>query len=182
MSEIRTHAEPTGRRGNPRRESGIALVLSILLLIAVSTLALSTMQTAASDGTVAGFQNQEQIAFYAAEAGIADARAVVRNMGERSQVPDYPGDFPNSANPETLSAASEFVGDQPVYYADPNPPTAAPIMYVGEGAPCTEGCNMTLGGLIYNHTMWQVNVVGESPSGDQKRLEVVATRLLAVGY
>lgn len=172
-----------GIREDLRREGGIALMLTVLLLIAVSTLALSTMQTAASDGTVAGFQNQEQIAFYAAEAGIADARAVVRNMGERSQVPNYPADFPNEANPETLSNVAEFrTGDQPVYYADPDPPTAAPIMYVGEGAPCTEGCNMTLGGLKFNHTKWQVNVVGESPSGDRKRLEVVATRLLAVGY
>ena len=172
-----------GIREDLRREGGIALMLTVLLLIAVSTLALSTMQTAASDGTVAGFQNQEQIAFYAAEAGIADARAVVRNMGERSQVPNYPADFPNEANPETLSSVAEFrTGDQPVYYADPDPPTAAPIMYVGEGAPCTEGCNMTLGGLKFNHTKWQVNVVGESPSGDRKRLEVVATRLLAVGY
>ena len=175
----------SGRRtqAKPRREEGIALMLAVLLLVAVSALALSTMQTAASDGTVAGFQNQEQIAFYAAEAGIADARAVIRNMGERSEVPDYPGDFPDEDNPEELSNPSEFeTGDQPIYYADPNPPTAAPIMYVGEGAPCTEGCNMTLGGLKFNHTKWQVNVVGESPSGDQKRLEVVATRLLAVGY
>ncbi|MCR9097429.1 MAG: pilus assembly PilX N-terminal domain-containing protein [bacterium] len=176
MSDRRT-------RTNCRREEGIALMLSVLLLVAVSALALSTMQTAASDGTVAGFQNQEQIAFYAAEAGIADARAVIRNMGERSEVPDYPADFPDEDNPEELSNPSEFeTGDQPIYYADPNPPTAAPIMYVGEGAPCTEGCNMTLGGLKFNHTKWQVNVVGESPSGDQKRLEVVATRLLAVGY
>lgn len=168
---------------NHKREGGVALVLAVLLLIAVSGLALSTMQTAASDGTVAGFQNQELIAFYAAEAGIADARAVIRNMGEREQVPAYPADFPNVAAPVELSQASEFVGgNRPVYYADPSPPIAAPIMYVGEGSPCTEGCNRTLGGLKYNHTKWQINVVGESPSGDQKRLEVVATRLLAVGY
>ena len=96
-------------REDVRRDGGIALMLTVLLLIAVSALALSTMQTAASDGTVAGFQNQEQIAFYAAEAGIADARAVVRNMGERSQVPNYPADFPNEANPETLSNVAEFV-------------------------------------------------------------------------
>ena len=159
----------------------MALMLSILLLITVSALALSTMQTAASDGTVAGSQNQEVMAFYAAEAAIADARRIVRDMGERSQVPTYPADFPDEANPVLLSDSSEFVtGEQPVYYADPNPPT--PIGYVGEGKQCTEGCNMTLGGAKYNHTKWQINVVGESPSGDQKRLEVVATRLLAVGY
>jgi hypothetical protein len=164
-----------------RREGGMALMLSILLLITVSALALSTMQTAASDGTVAGFQNQEAMAFYAAEAAVAEARNLVREMGERSQVPEYPADFPDEDNPVELSSASDFpTGDQPVYYADPNPPT--PIGYVGEGRQCTEGCNMTIGGAKYNHTKWQINVVGESPSGDQKRLEVVATRLLAVGY
>ncbi len=172
-----------GRDARRKRESGVALMLAVLLLVAVSGLAISTMQTAASDGTVAGFQNQEQIAFYAAEAGIADARAVVRNMGERSQRPNYPADYPNQANPAELSAPSEFVGgDQPVYYVDPSPPTAAPIMWIGDGKACTEGCNMTLGGAKFFHTKWQINVVGESPSGDQKRLEVVATRLLATGY
>ena len=65
-----------------RREAGMALMLSILLLITVSALALSTMQTAASDGSVAGFQNQEATAFYAAEAAVAEARKTVRDMGE----------------------------------------------------------------------------------------------------
>ncbi len=168
-------------RQNQKREEGVALMLSVLLLIAVSGLALSTLQTVASDGTVAGFQNQEQMAFYAAEAGIADARRIVRNMGERAQVPAYPADFPNQANPVQLAEAADYeTGQQPVYYADPNP--AAPIGYIGEGTQCTSGCNMTIGGLKYNHTKWQINVVGQSPSGDQKRLEVVATRLLAVGY
>lgn len=164
-----------------RREAGMALMISILLLITVSALALSTMQTAASDGSVAGFQNQEATAFYAAEAAVAEARKVVRDMGERSQLPTFPADFPNQSNPMLLSDSSDFAhSSQPVYYADPD--AANPIAYVGEGKQCTEGCNMTLGGSKYNHTKWKINVVGESPSGDQKRLEVVATRLLAVGY
>jgi hypothetical protein len=159
----------------------MALMLSILLLVAVSALALSTMQTAASDESIAGFQNQEAMAFYAAEAAIAQARNVVREMGERSQVPTYPADFPNQANPAELSNPYEFATHtQPSYYADPD--VAVPIGYVGEGKQCTEGCNMTIGGAKYNHTKWRIDVVGVSPSGDQKRLEVVATRLLAVGY
>jgi len=164
-----------------KRREGVALMLAVLLLITVSGLALSTMQTAATDGTVAGFQNQETMAFYAAEAGIAEAREVVRAMGARTEVPAYPGDFPNEANPIQLATSSDYpTGNQPVYFADPNQP--APIGYIGEGTQCIEGCNMTIGGLKYNHTKWRINVVGESPSGDQKRLEVVATRLLAVGY
>lgn len=180
MMEART-APAAAARPAGRRQAGMALMLSILLLITVSALAVSTMQTAASDGVVAGFQNQEAMAFYAAEAAIAEARNVVRQMGERSQVPSYPADFPNQANPQAISDGAEYVtGAQPRFYADPAP--AAPIVYVGEGKQCTEGCNMTLGGAKYNHTKWQINVIGESPSGDQKRLEVVATRLLAVGY
>lgn len=181
-SEGERSLRPVGPRlADRRREGGMALMLSILLLITVSALALSTMQTAASDGTVAGFQNQEAMAFYAAEAAVAEARNLVRQMGERSQVPTYPDDFPDQDDPVELGAASDYpTGEQPIYYADPNPPT--PIGYVGEGKQCTEGCNMTIGGAKYNHTKWQINVVGESPSGDQKRLEVVATRLLAVGY
>jgi len=168
-------------RQNAKREQGVALMMAVLLLIAVSGLALSTMQKVASDGTVAGFQNQEQMAFYAAEAGIADARDIVRGMGGRAELPTYPADFPDPGNPVQLSNAGDFeTGAQPVYFADPNP--TDPISYVGEGAQCTEGCNMTIGGTKYNHTKWKINVVGQSPSGDQKRLEVVATRLLAVGY
>lgn len=156
-------------------------MLSILLLITVSALAISTMQTAATDGSVAGFQNQETMAFYAAEAAIAEAREIVRGMGARSEVPEYPADFPNEASPVEIGDAAAYVsGRQPTYYADPA--VATPIGYVGEGRQCTEGCNMMLGGTKFNHTKWQINVVGESPSGDQKRLEVVATRMLAVGY
>ena len=164
-----------------KREGGVALMLAVLLLITVSALALSTMQTVASDGTVAGFQNQEQMAFYAAEAGIVAARDIVRNMGGRDEIPTYPADYPDEANPITLSDAGEFeTGDQPTYFVDPD--IAIPIGWIGDGAPCTEGCNMTLGGQKYNHTKWGINVVGESPSGDQKRIEVVATRLLAQGF
>lgn len=179
---MKNETQPQARQNvNAKREGGVALMVSILLLIAVSGLALSTMQTAASDGTVAGFQNQEQIAFYAAEAGIAEARMVVRNMGSRDQVPTYPADFPDATAPVSIATSADYSGGlRPEYYADPTLPE--PIEYVGEGTQCTEGCNMTIGGLKYNHTKWQVRVVGESPSGDQKRLEVVATRLLAVGY
>lgn len=168
-------------KANSKREGGVALMLAVLLLIAVSGLALSTMQTVASDGTVAGFKNQEQMAFYAAEAGVADARDIVRNMGDRDETPAYPADFPDTGNPIQLATAGDYeTGTQPVYFADPA--TVDPIAYIGEGTTCVEGCNMTIGGLKYNHTKWQINVVGQSPSGDQKRLEVVATRLLAVGY
>jgi len=163
------------------REQGSALVVSVLLLIMVSALAMTSMRTVAGDQMVAGYQKQEQLAFYAAEGGVAEARALVREMGERSQVPDYPADFPTEAAPTELGQNGDYPNNvKPEYYADPDP--ADPIVYIGEGAPCTEGCNITLGGVKYNHTKWKINVIGKSPSGDTKKIELVATRLLAVGY
>ena len=126
----------------------MALMLSILLLVAVSALALSTMQTAASDESVAGFQNQEAMAFYAAEAAIAQARNVVRSMGERGQVPTYPADFPDQANPAELSSPSMFDSySQPSYFADPD--VAVPIGYVGEGKQCTNA--LAFGDLLIDN-------------------------------
>jgi len=169
------------RRVHGRRESGSALVVAVLLLIVVSALAMSSMQTVASDQQVAGFQKQEHLAFYAAEAGAVAAREVVRGMGGRSEKPTYPADYPNAASPQLIGEAADFPNSpQPRFYADPAVVPA--IGYVGEGAMCTEGCNITLGGVKYNHTRWKANVVGESPSGDTRRVELVATRLLAVGY
>lgn len=186
QSKLRSSTSGDRKTADRRRESGIALMVAILMLVTVSALAVSTMQTAASDGTVAGFQNQQTAAFFAAEAGIAEARRVVRDMGERSQLPTYPADFPDDTAPAAVGSAVNVVSvaygttAPPSYFADPN--VAKPIEYVGEGKACVEGCNMTLGGAKFNYTKWRINVVGQSPSGDQKRLEVVATRLLAVGY
>ena len=152
-----------------------------MLLIVVSVLAVSALGTTEIGQRVAGYQKQEQIAFYAAEAGVAEAREIVRGMGGRDEVPDYPGDFPDDTSPVTMSKLSEHEGiGQPKYFADPD--IAVPIGYIGEGSPCTEGCNMAIGGTKYNHTRWQINIVGESPSGDSQRIQSVATRMLAVGY
>jgi len=173
--------QPFIRRTQSRRESGSALIVTVLLLIVVSALAMSSMQTVASDQQVAGYQKQDQLAFYAAEAGAVAAREVVRKMGGRTEKPTYPADYPNTATPTLLGEVTDFPNSgQPRFYADPSVTPA--IGYVGEGAMCTEGCNITLGGIKYNHTRWKANVVGESPSGDTRRLELVATRLLAVGY
>lgn len=166
---------------NRKREQGSAILISAVLLVIVSAVAMSTLRTTESDQKVAGYQKQQQVAFFAAEAGVAEAREVLRAMGARDERPNYPADYPNDTTPVEISAAAEFgnVG-RPSYYADPD--FADPIGYVGEGAQCSEGCNMMLGGTRYNHTRWRINVVGQAPSGDSQRIELVALRLLAVGY
>ncbi len=86
--------------------------------------------------------------------------------------------IPSSCRRRAISST----GAQPVYYADPNPPT--PIGYVGEGKQCTEGCNMTIGGAKYNHTKWQINVdrrvaVGRSEAPRSRGDAAAGGRLLS---
>jgi hypothetical protein len=164
-----------------KRNEGAALLISVVLLFVVSAVALSTLQTTESDQKVAGYQKQEQVAFYAAEAGLAEARELVRQMASRTEKPEYPADFPDDSAPGEISTATDHgnVG-RPKFYADPE--VSDPIGYLGEGAPCTEGCDMTIGSTRYNHTRWRISVVGESASGDSQRIELIALRLLATGY
>lgn len=169
------------RRQPRKHERGAALLVSILLLFLMTAIAMAAMDTVATDMQVAGFQKQSQGALYAAEAGAAHARQVVRGLASRAERPTYPADFPDEANPVQLGIAADYVnGIQPRYYADPDP--AEPIEYIGEGSRCSEGCNITLGGQKFNHTKWKINVEGRSSEGATKKIEVVATRLLAVGY
>jgi hypothetical protein len=167
--------------GQRRHDRGSALLITAVLLFIVSAVGMNTLRTTEYDQRVAGYQKQGQIAFYAAEAAVADARAVVRDMAGRAELPEYPADFPNEGTPEEISTASDFPGSpRPKFYVDPD--VTNPISYMGEGASCTEGCNMNIGATKYNHTRWKINVVGEAPSGDEQRIEVVVLRLLAVGY
>lgn len=164
---------------NRRHERGTALVVSMLLLVLLTSIGMAALQTVSRDRQVAGHQKRSQAAFYAAEAGVARARELVRQMGERTEAPTYPTDYPNQATPVMLADAGDPTG-QPSFFADPV--ITEPIGYAGEGSPCTEGCDIKLGGVQYNHTRWRINVVGRSPEGDTARIEVMATRLLAVGY
>jgi len=168
------------RTSRRRREEGTALIVSILMLVLLTAMGIAALDTVSMDNEVAGYQKRAKAAFFAAEAGAAVGRQVVRNMGARGELPVVGTDFPGEGGPAYLATASDFTFGRPHYYADPS--VTNPIKYVGEGAACTEGCDLNQGGIKYNHTRWQVNVVGESAEGSSKRLEVVATRLLPVGY
>ena len=161
-------------------QRGAALITTMLVMVLLSALGMSTLQTVTRDRQVAGHQKRSMTAFYAAEAGVARAREVIRDMGGRGQLPSYPADFPNQGTPVVLADAGDFHAGQPSFYADPV--IVTPIGYDGEGSACSEGCDMKIGGIKYNHTRWRINVVGRSPEGDTARIEVMATRLLAVGY
>jgi hypothetical protein len=129
------------------------------------------------DQQVAGFQNRSRLAFYAAEAGVADAKNRLRDVWSTDDVVA----FPAQAAAVSLGDAAMFPHGQPSYYADPAAP--AGIEYMDDAAPSVGGGHdQRLGGSMRVNTLWRIRVEGSAPGGTTSRIEVVATRELDGGY
>lgn len=175
-SETRT----TGDRGAARREAGSALFVAVLMLALMGAIGIAALDTATRDRQSAGYQNRSENAFWAAEAGSAEGRALVRQVVDRGATPSLPGP---SASTGELGEDSLYdrEGAQPRFYGDPDPSFSTPIRHVGD-AGLVPGSNLG-GKQKFVRTLWQINVVGESPGeGVPVRLEVMQTRVLAQGY
>lgn len=163
----------------PRRtpgEAGSALLVTVMLLVLMGGLAMASLEIVSRDQQVAGFQNRSVTAFYAAEAGAARARSLVRTVTLRSDTPA----FPDSDDPEELGDSGTYAHGQPAYLGDPD--FANPIRYARDGQIYANGGNMRMGGQKFVKTLWQINVLGTAPGGSRSRVEVVETKVLSKGY
>lgn len=165
-----------------RRESGAAMFVAVLVLVLMGWLGIAAMDNATRDRQVAGFQSRSRAAFYAAEAGIAEGRSLVRSVGSRSQTPALAQT--NLGDGALYDRETQL----PQYYGDP---AFGPnfIQYVADGGVAG---GMNLGSKTkFVNTLWQINVVGQSPQatavlgtgqGSTAALEVVEAKILASGY
>ena len=166
-----------GIRRSDRREGGTALIVTVLLLVLVGIIGLAALDTVQRDQQVAGFQNRSRVAFYAAEAGVADAKNRLRAVWTTTDTVD----FPDESAPTLVGDSSLYPLGRPRYYGDPSVPAA--ISYMDAGAPSVSGGHdQRLGGSIRVNTLWLIRVEGSTPDGASSRLEVVATRELDGGY
>ena len=182
-----------------KRDGGAAMFVAVLMLVLMGWMGMASMNSVTRDNQVAGLQNRSQNAFFAAEAGVAYARAILEH--EISDTGDLPGvgtvpAFPTQAAPTLISTAGNYAEWQnagaagqelPRYYADPNPPDPAnpqPLRYIGPGS-ILQGDDFQVGGAKRVGTLWQINVVGQSPQAlgggfglgaSTSRLEVVAVK------
>lgn len=190
--------EPT-ERPDRRREAGAAMFVAVLMLVLMGWMGMAAMNSATRDNQVAGLQNRNQNAFFAAEAGLAYARAILEH--EIADTSDLPGTgtvpaFPTQAAPTPISTVGAYAewqsagnagNELPRYYADPNPPDPGnpdPIHYIGPGE-ILDGDDFQVGGAKRVGTLWQINVVGQSPQAlgggfglgaSTSALEVVAVK------
>ena len=176
---MRSGNERRGRReGREGREEGLALFVTVLMLVLMGGIALAALDTVARDRQVAGLQNRSRSAFYAGEAAVAEARSIVRQVSSRAALPA----FYDETTPKQLGDSSLYdrEGTQPRFYGDPDFPD--PIRYAGESAGTGEGMNLSVQGQKLSSTLWQINVVGESADGSKARLEVVEAKVMSKGY
>lgn len=164
-----------------RAERGIAMLIAILILILFGAMAVASMDTVTRDRQLAGIHSQANLAFQAAEAGIAAGMAALRN-------PAIP--WPSSAaalatfNPPLpnipLGDAGDYPEGQPSYVQDPDAPQA--IQYLGVGGECP-GWEVSLNtqniggsGLTVLETVFEIRVQGQTQTGARSRIEAAAAR------
>jgi hypothetical protein len=158
------------------------LFVSVLILALMGAMGIAALDAAGDDRTAAGFYNRSQCAFYAAEAGLAEARFAIRDLDARSATPTgFPTDLAPTALGDTALYDKEG-GQLPVYYGDPDF-APDPIRHEAEtGAILNEGTNILPRGQRPTVTLWQLNVAGRCPNGSVSRLEMMATKVLYSGY
>lgn len=156
-----------------RRQQGSALLVTMMLLVLLGMIGIAAMDASRADQQVAGFSKRSQLAFYAAEAGIAQGRSILLTVASSDDTPPLPG-----AN---LGDAVMFPNGQPSFQADPT--EANPIKSVGTTL-YTEGANLRAGRPMLLQVYWQINAQGQTPDGATARLESVISTLGSdsVGY
>ena len=170
-----------------KHERGVAMFVAVMLLALLGAMGIASMQSVNRDRQVAGFQNRSNNAFYAAEAGAAHARNLVRNNAQdRGSVINLPNTNLGDA------AMYNFETQLPQYYADPAVAAVNPtgITYQGDGGD-SEGMQEQEGNIKFVDTLWRINVVGQSPSavgvgnvdsrGSTARIEVIQSKVMAGG-
>lgn len=162
-----------GTRG--RGERGSALFVAVLMLAMMGAIGIAALDTATRGRQTAGVQNQAESAFWAAEAGAAEGRSLMRSVSSNSATPN----LPTEAAPATLGDPALFDREAtlPQYYGDPA--FTDPIIFLQDAEFDIPGDSVTQGNG-YTYELWRINVVGEGPgSGAPARIQVVATRLRA---
>lgn len=157
-----------------RRESGSALIVTVMLLLLLGVIGLSALDTVMRDQQVAGFQNRSTAAFYAAEAGLAEAKDEIRSRGWL-QARGETFDFNTYATPGEIGDSSLYPYGQPTYYGDPDTTDPVKSLDVVVKDPGGGGSNMRMGsGPQWSpKALYYVRVVGRTSDGASSKLEAV---------
>ena len=160
----RSKREPLRTRGDAKRQSGVALMLAMVLLFVLALLALSSMETMMRNAQVIGAKKSSEMSLQMADAAVAQALDFLFNAYD-------PIDTPEIGDTIVLApyASTEYVSDgefkggfdpQGSYEtAGGTYRLATSISLVAMAEPCLT--------LVPSHHygVWDIQVEGVSPSG-----------------
>jgi hypothetical protein len=175
-------------RRDPRRESGAALLVAVLLLAMLGVIGLASMETVTRDRQVAGFQNRARASLYAAEAGVAHATGIIRKNaqslapGGEGALKAYKPSFPGKGLIPAQELGADFPAPgSPSYAMDPEAKdpnnlllAAEAIRYIGRGDLCPNWVMSLNGGITWAEALWDVRVVGMAPGGGNVAIQATA--------
>jgi hypothetical protein len=165
-----------------RRESGSALIITMMVLLLLGVIGLSALDTVMRDQQVAGFQNRSTAAFYAAEAGLAAAKDEVRKNYNYATIGEEITTFPLVGAPGEFGDTALYPYGRPQYYADPD--VAEPMKAMNPvSSPGGGGSNMRIGGSSWGYAApYKLRVVGRTVDGAKSKLEAVVMNRIPGGY
>ena len=167
-----------------RRESGSALIITVLVMLLLGAIGISALDTVMRDQQVAGFQNRSSTAFYTAEAGIAQAKDLVRrNVLSGNETLSFAG----QGAPVPIGDSYLYPEGQPQYYGSPEPGSGeAPVQSLDDSLKIAGAAGsdmrMGMGPRWNNFALWKIRVAGETPDGAVARIEVVTLNQVPGGY
>jgi PilX N-terminal len=148
------------------RQDGNALLVTVMLLVLLGVMGIAALDMAMRDQQVAGFQNRSRLAFYAAEAGLAQGRDLLLGVASSDDTPPLPA--------TSLGDTTIYPYGQPSFRGDPA--FADPIRSIGTSL-YTEGVNLRGGRPLLLQTFWQINAMGQTPGGATSRVEAVISTI-----
>lgn len=144
-----------------RREEGSALLIAVLMLLMMGLIGFAALGTVTRDLQVTGAQFRKKVAFFAAEAGVAESLETMRNT------------LTPTVATTSLSDGSTYPYGQPTYGLDSS--VATPIEDLGVGG--FPGMNLQIGqngAQMFQMQMYRINLQGTSAGGGLARLELVS--------
>lgn len=156
MMTMKRSGQHSRRHSRGRKESsGYALIVSVVILLVMSLMAISSLDVVGRDQQVAGYESRKSMSLYAAEAGLAEIMRTLEVDGTPSLAPTSYGD------------PSLYPHGQPTYRLDPT--AADPLEDLGTMA--IEGQLANVGGSSYQLHVYRVRVQGSAPGSVSTRLE-----------
>lgn len=151
-----------------RRESGSALLVSMVLLGVMGLIGFASLDTVMRDRQVAGFQNRAQTALYGADAGVADGLEILKNevLGSALAIGDC---LTNTLTLTTLPNGTTYGPDTTA--------GSSQICMLAAADPCASlDASIEVGQPIYLNTLWNLRAEGIAVGGATSRIHSTADR------